>query len=58
MLDVRRLGVLCEVATRGSFSAAAESPNVTRSAVSHSLAILVDVGREFEDDRRAPALAS
>ena len=40
MLDVRRLGVLCEVAARGSFSAAADALSVTQSAVSQQIAAL------------------
>jgi molybdate transport repressor ModE-like protein len=40
MLDVRRMRVLCEVATRGSFSAAAEALNFTQSAVSQHIAAL------------------
>jgi molybdate transport repressor ModE-like protein len=40
MLDVRRLRVLREVATRGSFSAAADSLNFTQSAVSQQIAAL------------------
>lgn len=40
MLDVRRMRVLCEVASRGSFSAAAEALNFTQSAVSQHIAAL------------------
>lgn len=40
MLDVRRMRVLREVATRGSFSAAAESLSFTQSAVSQQVAAL------------------
>lgn len=40
MLDVRRLKVLREVASRGSFSAAAESLSYTQSAVSQQIAAL------------------
>src|SRR3954447_3638811 len=40
MLDVRRLRVLAEVATRGSFSAAAEALALTQSAVSQHVAAL------------------
>jgi molybdate transport repressor ModE-like protein len=40
MLDVRRMKVLCEVASRGSFSAAAEALNFTQSAVSQHIAAL------------------
>jgi DNA-binding transcriptional LysR family regulator len=40
VLDVRRLGVLCEDAARGSSSAAAESLNATRSVVAQQLAAL------------------
>src|SRR5918998_2380403 len=40
MLDVRRMKVLREVATRGSFSAAAEALNFTQSAVSQHVAAL------------------
>jgi DNA-binding transcriptional LysR family regulator len=40
MLDVRRLKVLREVASRGSFSAAAESLHFTQSAVSQQIAAL------------------
>jgi DNA-binding transcriptional LysR family regulator len=40
MLDVRRLRVLREVASRGSFSAAAESLAYTQSAVSQQIAAL------------------
>jgi DNA-binding transcriptional LysR family regulator len=40
MLDVRRLRVLSEVATRGSFSAAAEALTLTQSAVSQHVAAL------------------
>src|SRR3954447_6479064 len=40
MLDVRRLKVLREVATRGSFSAAAESLSFTQSAISQNVAAL------------------
>lgn len=40
MLDVRRLRVLSEVASRGSFSAAAEALTLTQSAVSQHVAAL------------------
>ena len=40
MLDVRRLKVLREVATRGSFSAAAEALSFTQSAISQHVAAL------------------
>jgi molybdate transport repressor ModE-like protein len=40
MLDVRRMRVLREVATRGSFSAAAEALSFTQSAVSQQIAAL------------------
>src|SRR3954453_19792052 len=40
MLDVRRLRVLREVATRGSFSAAADALHFTQSAVSQQIAPL------------------
>lgn len=40
MLDVRRLRVLREVATRGSFSGAAEALHFTQSAVSQQIAAL------------------
>ena len=40
MLDVRRLRVLREVASRGSFSAAADALNFTQSAVSQQIAAL------------------
>ncbi|MEY2533860.1 MAG: hypothetical protein QOF29_1770 [bacterium] len=40
MLDVRRMRVLREVATRGSFSAAAEALAYTQSAVSQQIATL------------------
>src|ERR687891_439136 len=40
MLDVRRLRVLREVATRGSFSAADEALSFTQSAVSQQIAAL------------------
>jgi DNA-binding transcriptional LysR family regulator len=40
MLNLGRLKVLCEVARRGSFSAAAESLSYTQSAVSQSIARL------------------
>jgi molybdate transport repressor ModE-like protein len=40
MLDVRRMRVLKEVATQGSFSAAAESLSFTQSAVSQQIAAL------------------
>src|SRR5918911_4859989 len=40
MLDVRRLRVLREVATRGSFSAAADALHFTQSAVSQQIAAL------------------
>ena len=40
MLNVNRLRVLCEVAARGSFSAAAEALSYTQSAVSQAIARL------------------
>ena len=40
MLDVRRMRVLREVATRGSFSAAAEALSFTQSAISQQVAAL------------------
>jgi len=40
MLDARRLKVLCEVARRGSFSAAADSLGYTQPAVSRQIAAL------------------
>jgi molybdate transport repressor ModE-like protein len=40
MIDVRRMRVLREVSTRGSFSAAAESLNFTQSAISQHVAAL------------------
>ena len=40
MLDVRRMKVLREVATQGSFSAAAEALNFTQSAISQHVAAL------------------
>jgi len=40
MLNLSRLQVLCEVVTRGSFSAAAEALSYTQSAVSQSIARL------------------
>src|SRR3954453_8654390 len=40
MLDVRRLRVLQEVVTRGSFSAAAHSLHLSQSAVSQQIAVL------------------
>src|SRR5256885_16371368 len=40
MLDVRRMRVLREVATQGSFSAAAEALSYTQSAVSQQIAAL------------------
>src|SRR5919112_6039918 len=40
MLDVKRLRVLREVASRGSFSAAADSLHFTQSAVSQQIAAL------------------
>ncbi len=40
MLDSRRLRVLCEVARRGSFSAAAESLGYTQPAISRQIATL------------------
>lgn len=40
MLDTRRLKVLCEVARRGSFSAAAEALGYTQPAVSRQIATL------------------
>ena len=40
MLDTRRLKVLCEVARRGSFSAAADALGYTQPAVSRQIATL------------------
>src|SRR3954468_19570983 len=40
MLDVRRIRVLQEVVSRGSFSAAAESLHLSQSAVSQQIATL------------------
>src|SRR6201981_1077981 len=40
MLDVKRMRVLREVATRGSFSAAADALSYTQSAVSQQIAAL------------------
>ena len=40
MLDVRRMRVLREVATQGSFSAAADALSYTQSAVSQQIAAL------------------
>ncbi len=40
MVDVRRLKVLCEVARRGSFSAAATSLGYTQPAISRQVALL------------------
>jgi DNA-binding transcriptional LysR family regulator len=40
MLDIRRMRVLQEVVTRGSFSAAAESLHLSQSAVSQQIAVL------------------
>jgi DNA-binding transcriptional LysR family regulator len=40
MLDVRRIRVLQEVVTRGSFSAAADSLHLSQSAVSQQIAVL------------------
>jgi DNA-binding transcriptional LysR family regulator len=40
MLDVRRIRVLQEVVTRGSFSGAAESLHLSQSAVSQQIAVL------------------
>src|SRR5947209_20445975 len=40
MVDVRRLKVLCEVARRGSFSAAAAALGYTQPAVSRQVALL------------------
>ena len=40
MLDTRRLRVLCEVARKGSFSAAAESLGYTQPAISRQIATL------------------
>ena len=40
MLDVRRMRVLREVASCGSFSAAAEALNFTQSAISQHVAAL------------------
>src|SRR2546421_1996776 len=40
MLDVKRLRVLREVATQGSFSSAAEALDYTQSAVSQQIATL------------------
>jgi DNA-binding transcriptional LysR family regulator len=40
MLDIRRMRVLQEVVTRGSFSAAADSLHLSQSAVSQQIAVL------------------
>jgi len=40
MLDIRRMKVLQEVVTRGSFSAAADSLHLSQSAVSQQIAVL------------------
>ncbi|MGA9634825.1 MAG: LysR family transcriptional regulator [Solirubrobacterales bacterium] len=40
MLDIRRLRVLSEVVSRGSFSAAADSLHLSQSAVSQQIAVL------------------
>jgi DNA-binding transcriptional LysR family regulator len=54
MLDVRRLRVLCEVARRGSFSAAASALGYTQPAVSRQIATLeAEVGSVLV--RRVPA---
>jgi DNA-binding transcriptional LysR family regulator len=53
MLDVRRVRVLCEVARRGSFSAAAASLGYTQPAVSRQIATLeAEVGEVLV--RRVP----
>jgi DNA-binding transcriptional LysR family regulator len=54
MLNVQRLRVLREVATRGSFSAAAEALSYTQSAVSQAIATLeAEAGVQLiERDRR------
>jgi len=53
MIDVRRLNVLCEVARRGSFSAAAEALGYTQPAISRQIATLeAEVGAILV--RRAP----
>jgi DNA-binding transcriptional LysR family regulator len=53
MLDTRRLKVLCEVARRGSFSAAAETLGYTQPAVSRQIATLeAEVGTTLV--RRVP----
>jgi DNA-binding transcriptional LysR family regulator len=53
MLDTRRLKVLCEVARRGSFSAAAEMLGYTQPAVSRQIATLeAEVGTTLV--RRVP----
>lgn len=53
MLDTRRLKVLCEVARRGSFSAAAERLGYTQPAVSRQIATLeAEVGTTLV--RRVP----
>jgi DNA-binding transcriptional LysR family regulator len=53
MLDVRRLRVLREVATRGSFSAAAEELFLSQSAVSQQVAALErEVGMRLLDRTR------
>ena len=53
MLDVKRLHVLCEVARRGSFSAAADALGYTQPAVSRQIATLeAEVGTALV--RRVP----
>jgi molybdate transport repressor ModE-like protein len=50
MLDVKRLGILREVASRGSFSAAAEALYLSQSAVSQQVATLEkEVGMKLLD---------
>jgi molybdate transport repressor ModE-like protein len=56
MLDVRRMKVLREVATQGSFSAAAEALNFTQSAVSQHIAALErEAGTQLVERRRGGA---
>jgi DNA-binding transcriptional LysR family regulator len=54
MLDVRRLRTFCEVARRGSFSAAAEALSFTQPSVSRQVALLeAEVGAQLlERDAR------
>jgi DNA-binding transcriptional LysR family regulator len=48
MLDLKRLRVLCEVAERGSFSAAADSLYVSQSAISQQISALeTEVGERL-----------